>query len=57
MTKLNILPLFWTLIGLYAIHLSIKCNNGINLIHLILAICIGPIYISFMLATSSNKCL
>lgn len=57
MTKLNILPLIWTLIGLYSIHLSIKCNNGINLIHLVLAFCLGPIYAAFMLATSSKKCL
>ena len=52
----KITSLFWTILGLFAIFLSFRCNGGFNFGHFVAACCCGPLYVAYMLAVNYNKC-
>ena len=47
---------FWTILGLFAIFLSFRCNGGFNFGHFVAACCCGPLYVAYMLAVNYDKC-
>jgi hypothetical protein len=47
---------FHMIISIFAIYLSFKCNKGVNLIDLLLAIFFPFFYIIYRLAVSENFC-
>ena len=52
----QISSLFWSILGLFAIYLSFKCNDGFNFGHFVAACCCGPFYVAYMLAVNYDKC-
>lgn len=52
-----LVSLFWSLVTIYAVYLSFKCNKGFNFGHTILAFCCSPLYIAYQLAVNYNKCM
>ena len=48
--------IFHTIIALFAIFLSFKCNNGFNLPDFLLACCCPVLYILYKFAVSPNFC-
>lgn len=47
--------IFHTVIALFAIYLSFKCNNGFSLVDFLIACCCPALYIIYRAATS-NLC-
>ena len=53
----KIISFFWSIIGLFAIFLSFKCNNGFNFRSLMGAIFFGPFYVAYKLGTKWEVCM
>ena len=51
-----IISLFWSLLALFAVFLSFKCNKGFEIWSFLAAIFFGPIYVMYILATSYKEC-
>lgn len=51
------ISLSWTLLGLYAIYLSFKCNKGgFNIGHFLAALFFAPFYILYQFANNFEDC-
>ena len=46
-----------TVIHLYAIYLSFKCNKGFQIGHFLAALCCSPFYIMYQFAVNYKKCI
>tara|TARA_B110000908_G_C10250763_1_gene451898 strand:+ start:2777 stop:2995 length:219 start_codon:yes stop_codon:yes gene_type:complete len=52
----SMIGLFWTLVALYGIYLSFKCNKGIDIMGLLGALFFGPVYVAYKLGTDMDGC-
>ena len=51
------ISLFWTLLSLYAIYLSFKCNKGgFNIAHFLAALFFAPFYVIYQFANNFEDC-
>ena len=51
------ISLFWTLLSLYAIYLSFKCNKGgFNIGHFLAALFFAPFYVIYQFANNFEDC-
>lgn len=47
----------WSLLGLYAIYLSFKCNKGgFNIGHFLAALLFAPFYVLYQVANNFSTC-
>lgn len=46
----------WSLVCLFALYLSFKCNNGFNLQGFLGALLFGPLYVAYKLGSHWDKC-
>jgi hypothetical protein len=46
----TLVTFFWSLVTIYAIYLSFKCNNGISVTGFLGALIFGPLYVAYKLA-------
>lgn len=53
-TYMHMYSITHTIIGLFAIYLSFKCNRGINVLDLLLALFCPVLYIIYRLAICNN---
>ena len=52
-----LISLSWTILGLYAIYLSFKCNkNEFNIGHFLAALFFAPFYILYQFANNYETC-
>ena len=52
-----LISLFWTLLSLYAIYLSFKCNKGsFNIGHFLAALFFAPFYVIYQFANNFEDC-
>ena len=52
-----LISLFWTLLSLYAIYLSFKCNKGgFNIGHFLAALFFAPFYVIYQFANNFDDC-
>ena len=47
----SIYPIAHAVVGMFALYLSFKCNNGFNLIDFLIACCCPWIYVIYRFAT------
>ena len=47
---------FHSIIGIFAIYLSFKCNNGVNIGELLVAILCPVLYVLYKVAVSPDLC-
>ena len=52
----SITGFFWTLVTLFAIYLSLKCNNGFDFFSILGAVCCSPLFVVYKLALSQREC-
>ena len=51
------ISLFWTLLSLYAIYLSFKCNKGgFNIGNFLVALFFAPFYVIYQFANNFEDC-
>jgi hypothetical protein len=51
-----IIVFFWTLVSIYAIYLSFKCNKGFDIWGFLGAFFFGPLYIAYKLGADYDGC-
>jgi hypothetical protein len=52
-TLQTIISFFWTLVTIFAIYLTFKCNKGFNFGEFLLACCCAPFYVAYKLAVGN----
>lgn len=52
----QIISFFWSILGLFAIYLAFKCNNGFNLGHFVAACCFPILYVPIIIGLKYNQC-
>ena len=52
----SITGFFWTIVTLFAIYLSLKCNNGFDFGSMAGAVCCSPFYVVYKMALHLNQC-